>query len=160
MVRPGPCPKLQPVDATMPPVTTPTTRPVVSTKATTRSAVTTMDPMVTREYNPFFTPKIESCTISTSFGEKTEQYISNMFICCGSKITSRFQKLPKISKNSKISKFTNFQKFQKFQKFKKIFRLNGSKCCNGVQYFARKQDCCEGEVIDKAEFTCCGGKVL
>ena len=38
-------------------------------------------------------------------------------------------------------------------------RLNGSKCCAGVQYFARKQDCCEGEVIDKAEFSCCGGKV-
>jgi hypothetical protein len=142
MVRPGPCPKLQPVDATMPPITTPTTKPLVSTKATTRSVVTTMDPMVTREYNPFFTPKIESCTISTSFGEKTEQYISNMFICCGSKITSRFQKL------------------QKFRNILNFLRLNGSKCCNGVQYFARKQDCCEGEVIDKNMFTCCGGKVL
>ncbi|CBY11718.1 unnamed protein product [Oikopleura dioica] len=125
MVRPGPCPALQPVDATMPPVTTATTRPIASTKATTRTVATTMDPMVTREYNPFFTPKIESCTISTSFGEKTEQYISNMFICCGNKITSR---------------------------------LNGSKCCDGVQYFARKQDCCDGEVIDKENFTCCGGK--
>jgi len=93
MVRPGPCPALQPVDATMPPVTTATTRPISSTKATTRTVATTMDPMVTREYNPFFTPKIESCTISTSFGEKTEQYISNMFICCGNKITSRCKNL-------------------------------------------------------------------
>ena len=36
-------------------------------------------------------------------------------------------------------------------------RKNGSKCCDGIQYFARKQACCGGEVIRKSEFDCCNG---
>ena len=42
----------------------------------------------------------------------------------------------------------------------KILRRSaGSKCCNGEQYFNRKQDCCEDRIINNAEQTCCGGKI-
>ncbi|CBY23384.1 unnamed protein product [Oikopleura dioica] len=42
---------------------------------------------------------------------------------------------------------------------KVLRRSSGSKCCNGVQYFNRKQDCCDNQVINTAEKTCCGGVI-
>jgi len=36
-------------------------------------------------------------------------------------------------------------------------RKGGSKCCDGMQYFPRKQSCCNDEILNKAEYKCCGG---
>jgi len=122
---PGKCPSSPPPDATVPATTTiaTTTR---ATGTTTTTTTTIMNPMITREYNPFYQLKVEKCEVKDIKGQIIfESYISNTHMCCGDAIKSR---------------------------------LNGSKCCNGQQYFARKQDCCNDEIILLSEHVCCGGK--
>ena len=38
-------------------------------------------------------------------------------------------------------------------------RSGGSKCCEGVQYFNRKQGCCGGKVFLKSTHNCCNGEI-
>ena len=37
--------------------------------------------------------------------------------------------------------------------------MAGGKCCEGQQYFNRKQACCNGQVINKLKYSCCNDQI-
>ena len=37
--------------------------------------------------------------------------------------------------------------------------MAGGKCCEGKQYFNRKQACCDGQVINKLKYSCCNNEI-
>ena len=37
--------------------------------------------------------------------------------------------------------------------------MAGGKCCEGKQYFNRKQACCNGQVINKLKYSCCNNEI-
>jgi len=120
---PGPCPDKPPVVRTTPAPTTASSTAAKTTKAPT----TKFNPMNTREYQPFYTPKLENCDVITMSGAQvTERYYVQTHVCCGGKISSR---------------------------------MAGGKCCEGKQYFNRKQACCAGQVINKLKYSCCNDEI-
>ena len=51
---------------------------------TTTTTTTIMNPMITREYNPFYQLKVEKCEVKDIKGQIIfESYISNTHMCCG-----------------------------------------------------------------------------
>ena len=77
---PGPCPEEKPV------MSTASTTTATTTTAKPKSTTKPFNPMMTREYNPFYKPTLETCEISVVGGNTvSDRYYTQTHICCGGK---------------------------------------------------------------------------